>query len=50
MTCCGANLTMNIAIGSDHAGFQYKEKIRDFLKGLDHNVTDFGTRSEVSVD
>src|SRR6266481_4607272 len=41
---------MKIAIGSDHAGFQYKEKIRDFLKSLGHSVTDFGTHSEQSVD
>ena len=41
---------MKIAIGSDHAGFQYKEKIRDFLKSLGHSVTDFGTRSEEAVD
>src|SRR6266516_4672222 len=41
---------MKIAIGSDHAGFQYKEKIRDFLKGLGHSVTDFGTSSSQPVD
>src|SRR5712664_2220703 len=41
---------MKIAIGSDHAGFQYKEKIRDFLKSLGHTVTDFGTHSEQPVD
>src|SRR5256884_8411645 len=41
---------MKIAIGSDHAGFQYKEKIRDFLKGLGHSATDFGTHSEQPVD
>jgi len=41
---------MKIAIGSDHAGFQYKEKIRAFLEGLGHNVTDFGTHSEEAVD
>src|SRR5438445_4961122 len=41
---------MKIAIGSDHAGLQYKEKIRDFLKGLGHSVTDFGTHSEQPVD
>src|SRR5205809_2887309 len=41
---------MRIAIGSDHAGFQYKEKIRDFLEELGHNVTDFGTHSEEPVD
>jgi len=41
---------MKIAIGSDHAGFQYKEKIRLFLASLGHNVTDFGTYSEQPVD
>src|SRR3989442_16036004 len=41
---------MNIAIGSDHAGFQYKEKIRDLLKQLGHTVTDFGAYSEEPVD
>src|SRR6266478_5538901 len=41
---------MKIAIGSDHAGFQYKEKIRDFLKSLGHPVTDFGTHSDEPVD
>jgi ribose 5-phosphate isomerase B len=41
---------MKIAIGSDHAGFQYKEKIRVFLEGLGHTVTDFGTHSEEATD
>ena len=41
---------MKIAIGSDHAGFQYKEKIRELLKDLGHKVTDFGTHSEEPVD
>ena len=41
---------MKIAIGSDHAGFQYKEKIREFLEGLGHGVTDFGTHSDAPVD
>lgn len=41
---------MKIAIGSDHAGFQYKEKIKDFLRTLGHDVTDFGTDSEEPVD
>lgn len=41
---------MKIAIGSDHAGFQYKEKIRAFLEARGHNVTDFGTHSEEAVD
>jgi ribose 5-phosphate isomerase B len=41
---------MKIAIGSDHAGFQYKAKIVDFLKKLGHSVADFGTHSEEPVD
>ena len=41
---------MIIAIGSDHAGFTYKEKIKKFLSALGHKVTDFGTHSEESVD
>jgi ribose 5-phosphate isomerase B len=41
---------MKIAIGSDHAGFRYKEKIKELLAQLGHEVQDFGTDSEVSVD
>jgi ribose 5-phosphate isomerase B len=41
---------MKIAIGSDHAGFTYKEKIKHFLITLGHEVTDFGTDSEEPVD
>ena len=41
---------MKIAIGSDHAGFRYKEKIKELLTGLGHEVLDFGTDSEAPVD
>ncbi|HWX19068.1 MAG TPA: ribose 5-phosphate isomerase B [Candidatus Binatia bacterium] len=41
---------MKIAIGSDHAGFEYKEKIREFLGGQGHSVADFGTHSSEPVD
>ena len=41
---------MNIALGSDHAGFRYKEKIKDLLKSLGHEVEDFGTFSSEPVD
>jgi ribose 5-phosphate isomerase B len=41
---------MKIAIGSDHAGYKYKEKIKQFLNGLGHLVVDFGTDSEEPVD
>jgi ribose 5-phosphate isomerase B len=41
---------MKIGIGSDHAGFQYKEKIKHYLTEQGHEVTDFGTDSEAPVD
>ena len=41
---------MKIGIGSDHAGFRYKEEIKRFLAGQGHEVRDFGTDSEESVD
>jgi ribose 5-phosphate isomerase B len=41
---------VKIAIGSDHAGFTYKEKIKVLLNGLGHDVTDFGTSSTEPVD
>jgi ribose 5-phosphate isomerase B len=41
---------MNIAIGSDHAGFRYKEAIKQHLQRLGHSVKDFGAFSEEPVD
>ena len=41
---------MKIAIGSDHAGFAYKEQIKTLLASLGHEVRDFGTNSEAPVD
>ena len=41
---------MKIALGSDHAGFRYIEKIKEQLVSLGHEVKDFGTTSEASVD
>ena len=41
---------MRIAIGSDHAGFAYKEMIRRALAEQGHEVRDFGTTSEDPVD
>ncbi len=41
---------MRIAVGSDHAGYKYKESIKQFLTGLGHAVDDFGTDSEEPVD
>lgn len=41
---------MRVAIGSDHAGFEYKEKIKALLTSLGHEVRDFGTSSTEPVD
>ena len=41
---------MKLAIGSDHAGFDWKEKVKAILLEMGHEVTDFGTDSLDSVD
>ena len=41
---------MKIALGTDHAGYRYKEKVKALLLSLGHEVQDFGTQSEESVD
>ena len=41
---------MKIAIGSDHAGYQYKEQIKHYLQEKGHEVKDFGTDSDKPVD
>jgi ribose 5-phosphate isomerase B len=41
---------MKIGIGSDHAGYRHKEEIKKFLARLGHEVKDFGTNSEMTVD
>ncbi|HEX2250944.1 MAG TPA: ribose 5-phosphate isomerase B [Gemmatimonadales bacterium] len=41
---------MKIAIGADHAGYRYKERIKGHLTTLGHDVTDFGTHSTEPVD
>jgi len=41
---------MKIAIGSDHAGFDLKEKVKVILQNRNIEVIDFGTESKDSVD
>jgi ribose 5-phosphate isomerase B len=41
---------LRIAIGSDHAGYRYKEAIRRHLEAAGHDVVDLGTDSEEAVD
>src|SRR5471030_207083 len=42
--------TYTIAIGSDHAGFKYKELLKAALLGDGHTVRDLGTDSEEPCD
>lgn len=44
------DLQKPIAIGSDHAGFDYKEELISFLEGKGLLFEDFGTHSKDSVD
>lgn len=41
---------MRIAIGTDHGGLCLKNACIDAVKGLGHEVLDFGTTDEKSVD
>src|SRR4051794_18262412 len=41
---------MKISVGADHRGFIYKERIKELLTKQGHEVIDFGTNSEDSVD
>jgi ribose 5-phosphate isomerase B len=44
------NTTLPIAIGSDHAGFKYKEQLKQYLIQKGMTVEDKGTFSEESTD
>ncbi len=44
------NVTLPIAIGCDHAGFDYKEDVISFLEGKGLKFKDFGTYDKHSVD
>ena len=41
---------MKIAIACDHAGYEFKEKLVEYLKSNGHEVKDFGTHSSESMD
>ena len=47
---CTFNLELPVAIGCDHAGFDYKEDLISFLEGKGLPYHDFGTHSKDSVD
>jgi len=41
---------MKISLGSDHAGFEYKQAIAEMLRTQGHEVIDCGTHSADSTD
>lgn len=41
---------MKVAIGSDHAGFEYKEHLKGWLKQNGYETVDFGTDSSEAAD
>jgi len=41
---------MRIAIGSDHAGFEYKEGLKNWLEKHGYEVNDFGSHTDESSD
>ncbi|MFI5135038.1 MAG: RpiB/LacA/LacB family sugar-phosphate isomerase, partial [Chitinophagales bacterium] len=44
------NQKIILAIGADHAGYEYKEQLRDMLAKEGYEVINFGTDSPASVD
>lgn len=44
------NKELPVAIGADHAGFEYKEEVKKLLQESGMNVDDKGTHSADSVD
>ncbi len=41
---------MRIVVGADHAGFELKQTIAEFLRGQEHDVLDVGTHNTQPVD
>jgi RpiB/LacA/LacB family sugar-phosphate isomerase len=41
---------MRIVLGSDHAGFEMKQDLLKFVRGLGHDTVDVGTDSTAPVD
>ena len=41
---------MKIGLACDHAGFEYKEKLKNYLSSKGNEIKDFGCYSTESVD
>src|SRR3954466_16294610 len=44
----GRGPAMRIAVASDHAGWSFKEELKEILTG--HDVSDFGTKDDAACD
>lgn len=42
--------TIKLGIGADHAGYEYKEAVRNMLKNNGYDIKDYGTYTPESVD
>src|SRR2546426_6314267 len=49
-SCQPSGEPMKVAIGADHAGFEMKERVKQYLESKGHAVQDFGTHSPESTD
>jgi len=49
-TCIQEIQILKIAIGSDHAGYELKEYLKQKLKEKDYHLIDAGTETDASVD
>lgn len=43
-------MVRTIAVGCDHAGYEYKELLKKELEGQGYSIKDYGTHSKESVD
>jgi len=41
---------MRVVLGSDHAGFEMKQQIMEYVKGLGHDVVDVGAHDDSPSD
>ncbi|HAJ95120.1 MAG TPA: ribose-5-phosphate isomerase, partial [Actinobacteria bacterium] len=41
---------MKVVMGSDHAGVEYKEKLKELALSMGHQIMDIGTNSSKSAD
>ncbi|MFO7828887.1 MAG: ribose 5-phosphate isomerase B [Bacteroidales bacterium] len=45
-----ADKSISIAIASDHAGYEFKERLKKHLENKGYTIKDFGTHSDESTD